>query len=71
MNHRARLLAYLREDREDISRRIDRFSSGTVQLVEKREGKFQNVTSEALVRLYRQLGEVGALIHEAEISPDA
>jgi hypothetical protein len=70
MNYRSRLLAYLRDDREDIARRIERFASGMVQLVEKRDGKFQNVTPEALVYLYRQLGEVGALIHETEISAD-
>jgi hypothetical protein len=70
MDYRARLLDYLRHERDHIAYRIEVFSSGQAQFREKRDGVFQDATDEVLVRLHRQLGEVGALIHETEVAPD-
>jgi hypothetical protein len=69
MDYRQRLLAYLREDRDQIVYRIDLFGSGKGQYRELRDGDYRDATQELLVRLYRQLGEIGALIHETEIAP--
>jgi hypothetical protein len=66
MDYRQRLLGYLREDRDHIAYRIEHFSSGKGQYRELRDGEYHDATPELLVRLYKQLGEVGALIHEAE-----
>jgi hypothetical protein len=70
MDYRARLLDYLRQERDHIAYRIDLFSSGRAQFRELRDGGFHDATEEVLVRLHRQLGEVGALIHETEVAPD-
>ena len=70
MDYRARLLNYLREERDHIAYRIDVFSSGQAQFRELREGEFRDATGDVLVRLHRQLGQVGALIHETEVAPE-
>ena len=70
MDYRARLLDYLRQERDHIANRIALFSSGEAQFRELRGGVFEDATGDVLVRLHRQLGEVGALIHETEIAPD-
>jgi hypothetical protein len=70
MDYRARLLDYLRQERDHIACRIERFSSGQAQLRELRDGVFEDATGDMLVRLHRQLGEVGALIHDTEIAPE-
>jgi hypothetical protein len=70
MDYRARLLTYLREERDHIAYRIEVFASGQGQFREMRDGEFHDATGDILVRLHRQLGEVGALIHETEVAPD-
>jgi hypothetical protein len=70
MDYRTRLLAYLREERDHLNYRIEIFSSGKGQFRELREGEYQDATDELLIRLYRQLGEVGALIHETEVAAE-
>jgi hypothetical protein len=69
MDYRARLLDYLRQERDHIAYRIDIFSSGEAQFRELRSGVFEDATGDVLVRLHHQLGEVGALIHETEVAP--
>jgi hypothetical protein len=68
MDHRARLLAYLREHRDDIHDRIGQLASGKARILEQRGGAEADITAEVLVRLYNQLGRVGALIQEAAAS---
>jgi hypothetical protein len=70
MDYRERLLLYLREHRDDIEYRIGLFSSGRARIVERGAGGDVDITDEVLVRLYRQLGEVGALIQETAKAPD-
>jgi hypothetical protein len=70
MDYRDRLLTYLRGERDHIARRIEVFASGQGQFRELREGEYHDTTGEMLVCLHRQLGEVGALIHETEVAPE-
>jgi hypothetical protein len=70
MDYRDRLLNYLREERDHIANRIQVFASGQGQFRELRDGEYHDKTGEMLVRLHRQLGEVGALIHETEVAPE-
>ena len=64
MDYRQRLIEYLREDRDDIEYRIKLFSSGNAQFRQLRDSEWVDATDEVLVRLYRQLGEVGQLIQD-------
>jgi hypothetical protein len=69
MDYRERLLLYLREHRDDIEYRIGLFSSGRARILETRDGGELDITADVLVRLYRQLGEVGALIQDTAKDP--
>lgn len=60
------LLAYMREERESLTRQIDLFSTGKAQFFEDRDGRRQDVTNEALARLRRQLAELESILAEAE-----
>lgn len=70
MDHRQRFLQHLRSQRERLLEQIALFSSGQARLQEQRGGAFVDTTEELIVRLYRELGELGTIAQEAALPPD-
>jgi hypothetical protein len=58
-------LAALRLRRGELERRIEELSSGAVRIQQLGDNGLEDVTESTLVRLYRELGEVGAAIQQA------
>jgi hypothetical protein len=61
-------LANLRLRRRALQGRIEALASGAVRVQELRSTGFVDVTSQTVVELYRELGEIGRQIHSAQIA---
>jgi hypothetical protein len=59
----------LRTFREDLLRRIDFLAAGRAQVRIRHEEEWVDATGHVLANLYRQLGEVGSLIHSLAAPP--
>jgi hypothetical protein len=59
----------LRTFREDLLRRIDFLAGGRAQVRIRHEEEWVDATGHVLANLYRQLGEVGSLIHALAAPP--
>lgn len=56
------ILAWLREERERLASDIERFSSGNAQLMQRRSGRFVDVTGEKLKELHRRTADLDGYI---------
>ena len=70
MSWRDRVIAFMRDDRADILRRIELFSSGLCQIHEMRNGRSVNITQETLGRLHKNMAEIEAIMLEAGVPLD-
>lgn len=64
-----RVRVALREYREDLLNRIDFLASGRAQIRVRHEEGWVDATEEVVTNLYRQLGDLGALVHELAAPP--
>jgi hypothetical protein len=59
----------LREFRKDLLNRIDFLSAGRAQVRVRHEEEWVDATDQVVANLYRQLGEIGSLIHALAAPP--
>ena len=70
MDHQARFIEHLHRQQARLLEQIELLSTGKARHQELKDGAWVDATESLLVTLYRDLGEIGALIQEATAPPD-